>query len=378
MPTELSEKVKESLKKALSDKVERRHELEAMLSDPELASKSGQYAEVAREHGELNIFQHVYDELIKAESEKKEAKEFAKDAGEDPEMQDFAAKELEKALQKEKEVYDDAVGLLCSDLEHKSRNVMMEIRSGAGGQEASLFASDLLRMYTYYAQKKGWKVRVMDRSLTDLGGIKHITIEIKGKNVWQHLQYESGGHRVQRVPETESQGRIHTSLATVAVLPQAKQVDVELNPDDLEFECMRSQGPGGQSVNKVNSCVRITHKPTGIAVKCQEEKSQHKNRKQALELLRTKLYDIKLEKQKKERDELRRDQIGSGDRNERIRTYNIPQDRVTDHRVNMDVFGVDKVLMGDLDEMIARLQEHDKEMMLEKLVKEETACEPVA
>ncbi len=367
MVTEFNNQIKETVKRALREKVERRKELERMLSDPELVSKGGQYAEIAREHGELNSFADVYSRLFDLDERRREAREFEDDVDEDPEMQELADAELESVEKLESQLYDQAVALLCTDLENKNRNVVMEIRAGTGGQEASLFASDLLRMYTNFSTKKGWKIRVLDRGLTNMGGIKHITIEIKGVDVWNYLQFESGGHRVQRVPETESQGRIHTSLATVAVLPQAKQVDIEINPDDLEFEYMRSQGPGGQSVNKVNSCVRITHKPTGIAVKCQEEKSQHKNRKLALELLRTKLYEKKLEAQKKERDALRRDQIGSGDRNQRIRTYNFPQDRITDHRIGYDVFGIEKVLMGDIDELIAKLQEHDRNLMLEQL-----------
>ncbi len=370
MAAELSETIKETIRSALREKVDRMGELEAKLSDPGLASNGGQYGEIAREHGELSVFADIHRQLMEAIGRREEAREFFSEFGDDPEMQDLAKQELAAAEGLENRLYNEAAGVLCSDQENKNRNVVMEIRSGAGGKEASLFAADLLRMYNNYAQKKGWTVRVIDRSLTDLGGFKHITVSIKGRDVWEKLQMESGGHRVQRVPETESQGRIHTSLATVAVLPEAKKVDIELNPDDLEFECMRSQGPGGQSVNKVNSCVRVTHKPTGIAVKCQEEKSQHKNRKLALELLRTKLYDRKLEKQKRERDALRRGQIGSGDRNERIRTYNFPQDRVTDHRIGLDVFGVEKVLMGDIDEMIDSLLEYDRDIALEQLVGE--------
>ncbi len=341
-------------------------ELEAKMSDPDLAG-GGQYGEIAREHGELIAYADLYRRLEEAREKMEEAREFITEFGDDPDMERLASQEVDAAVELESRLYGEAARLLCSDHENRNRDVVMEIRSGAGGQEASLFAADLLRMYTYYAQRHGWTVRVMDRSLTDLGGVKNITVSIKGRGAWERLRFESGGHRVQRVPETESQGRIHTSLATVAVLPEAKQVDIEINPDELEFECMRSQGPGGQNVNKVNSCVRVTHKPTGIAVKCQEDKSQHKNRKLALELLRTKLYEKKLEAQKQERDALRRGQIGSGDRNERIRTYNFPQDRVTDHRIGMDLFGVEKVLMGDIDGIIDRLLEYDRESMLEQM-----------
>ncbi len=367
MATELTDSMKATVRKALRERVERADELEARLSGPELASGGGQYGEIAREFGELSVYSDIDHRLSEAVERKSEAREFLREFGGDPEMHELAEQELDVAVELESRIFDEAVELLCSDAEHKNRDVVMEIRGGAGGQEASLFAADLLRMYSYYAQKHGWSVRVMDRSLTDLGGVKNITVSIKGNDVWRHLHLESGGHRVQRVPETESQGRIHTSMATVAVLPEAKSVDVELHPDDLEFECMRSQGPGGQSVNKVNSCVRVTHKPTGISVKCQEEKSQHNNRKLAVELLRTKLYERKLENQKRERDALRRVQIGSGGRNERIRTYNFPQDRVTDHRIGMDVFGVEKILMGDIGELIGRLQEYDRELMLEQL-----------
>ncbi len=368
MTTELSDNVKSAIRSALREKTEHRAALESKLSDPELASKSGgQYAEVAREHGELGCFLEVYERLRDAEKNRIQATEFLHEFGEDPEMQDLARQEAEKARTEEGKAIEAAIELLCSDPESKNRNVVMEIRSGAGGKEASLFVADLLKMYNNFAQKKGWAVGVLDRSLTDLGGFKNITVTIKGKAVWHQLRFESGGHRVQRVPETESQGRIHTSLATVAVLPEAKKVDLELNPEELEFEYMRSQGPGGQSVNKVNSCVRLTHKPTGVSVKCQEEKSQHKNRKLAMELLRTKLFEKKLEQQKKERDATRRDQIGSGDRNERIRTYNFPQDRITDHRIGADIFGIEKVMMGDLEELIEQLQRHDRETMLKRL-----------
>ncbi len=368
MTTESIDRVKEAVISALKEKVDRRAELEKRLSDPELASQAGgKYAEVAREHGELGPFADVYHRLSRAAGKKEEAFEFLKEFGQDAEMQEFAGQEAEAAGEEENRVFDEAVELLCTDPENKNRNVHVEIRSGAGGQEASLFVADLLKMYHHYAQKNGWSMSVMDRSLTDLGGFKYVTIAIKGSNVWHRLRFESGGHRVQRVPETESQGRIHTSLATVAVLPEAKKVDLELNPEDLEFECMRSQGPGGQSVNKVNSCVRVTHKPSGVSVKCQEEKSQHKNRKQAVELLRTKLYEKKLQAQKSERDARRRDLIGSGDRNERIRTYNFPQDRVTDHRISMDVFGIEKVLMGGLDELIDQLHRHERDAMLKRL-----------
>ena len=365
--TEITEQIGSKITAMLEDLVRQHGELEQKLADPELAASGARYAEVAKAHGELNRFAEMHRRLREAQGRRAEAQELLEEAGEDEEMQGLAREEIAAADRQEQAVLEEALEELCSDPEMSRRNVIMEIRSGTGGEEAALFAADLLRMYTHYAQSNGWKIELLDRSATDMGGFKQVALSISGHGVWQKLRYESGGHRVQRVPVTESQGRIHTSLATVAVLPEAEEVDVELNPDDLDVTFMRSQGPGGQNVNKVSSCVRIVHKPTGITVKCQEEKSQHKNRKLAMKMLRAQLYEQQQEEQKEKRDELRRTQVGSGDRNERIRTYNFPQDRVTDHRIGLDVFGIENVLMGDLDRIVDALAEQDRQARIQAL-----------
>ncbi|MFP4176409.1 MAG: peptide chain release factor 1 [Planctomycetota bacterium] len=364
---EITEQVKEKLRGRLEDAVDRHGELEQKLADPELAGNSRRYARVAREHGQLSKFKELHGRLSEALQQKQEADALLEELDDDPEMAQLAEEELKDAKDIESEVYNELLDLLCNDPEDQRRSIVMEIRSGTGGDEASLFAADLFQMYGHYAEQYGWSMKVMDRSSTDMGGFKYLIVNIQGKGAWQRLQYESGGHRVQRIPKTESQGRIHTSLATVAVLPEAREVDIELDPSDLDIGFMRSQGPGGQSVNKVNSCVRIVHKPTGVSVKCQEEKSQHKNRKLALKLLRTKLYERRRQKMKEKRDELRRSQVGSGDRNERIRTYNFPQDRITDHRIGLDVFGIEKVLGGELDEIINALMTWDRQERIRQL-----------
>ena len=357
--TELTEQVKEKLTDRLEAAVRQRGELEEKLADPDLASQGARYARVAREHGQLAKYIELHRDLEQAREQRQEARELLEELEDEPEMAEMAREEIEEAEEAESEVFEELIDLLCSDPEEGRKSIVIEIRSGTGGEEAALFAADLFRMYSHYAQQNGWKVKVMDKSVTDRGGFKYIIASVSGRGAWAKLRYESGGHRVQRIPETESQGRIHTSLSTVAVLPEAQEVDVKINPEDLDVSFMRSQGPGGQSVNKLNSCVRMVHKPTGITVKCQEEKSQHKNRKLALKLLRTRLLEKQREEQKEKRDELRRSQVGSGDRSQRIRTYNFPQDRITDHRIGLDVFGIEKVLAGDLDKLVDALAAWD-------------------
>ncbi|MFW6457365.1 MAG: peptide chain release factor 1 [Planctomycetota bacterium] len=362
---EISDEVKSKLRDRLTDAVQEHSELEQKLSDPDLAGQGARYAKIARKHGQMSKFKELYTTLRQAEEQKEEAEALLGE--EDPDMAELVRDEIAESEETETEVYRQLLDLLCSDPEQERNSIVMEIRSGTGGEEAALFAADLFRMYSHYAQEHGWKIEVMDKSVTDRGGFKYLIVNIRGDGVWDKLRYESGGHRVQRIPETESQGRIHTSLATVAVLPEAKEVDIKIDPEDLDVSFMRSQGPGGQSVNKVNSCVRMIHEPTGIMVKCQEEKSQHKNRKLALKLLRTKLYERQQEKQKEKRDELRRSQVGSGDRNERIRTYNFPQDRVTDHRIGLDVFGIENVMTGEIDELVDALAKWDKKERIKQL-----------
>ena len=366
---ELSQELKDMVAGRLEEIVRRHAELERMLADPDLATNPSRYATLAKEHGALAKYAEMRRSLEDAQRRRREAQELAADAGEDKEMRELAAQEAAEAEQAEQRILDELLGLLLDEPGESQRNVIMEVRAGTGGEEAALFASELFRMYSRYAQRKGWRVEVLDQSQSDLGGFKEIIFSVSGPGAWQALRYESGGHRVQRVPVTEAQGRIHTSLATVAVLPEAEEVDMEVNPEDLEITTMASGGPGGQCVNKVASSVRIVHKPTGLTVRCQEQRSQHQNRRIAMTLLRTKLYEMHRTQEKAKRDEMRRTLVGSGDRNERIRTYNFPQDRVTDHRIGLTVHGIQNMLMGDCDEFLSALAEWDKAERIKSLTK---------
>jgi len=359
------DELKERLLKKLDELSDRHREVERQMSEPETASDRARLGALAREHGRLSRFVAIRDEMARADRQRREAQESLADSGGDVEFEQFARQEIEQAEHARQELFEQFVELLVTDEEGGDRNVIMEVRAGTGGEEAALFAVDLFGMYTRYAESHGWKVEPLDSSPTDLGGMREVTFQVNGPGAWSKLRYESGGHRVQRVPKTESQGRIHTSLATVAVLPEAKEVDVHIDPNDVEMSFMRSSGPGGQHVNKTSSCVRLVHKPTGITVRCQDQKSQGANRRKAVDLLRAKLYHLHKQEAVRERDAMRRGQIGSGDRNERIRTYNFPQDRVTDHRIGLDLFGIESFLMGDCDRMFDALAEHDKQRRME-------------
>jgi peptide chain release factor 1 len=362
---ELPEDTREKLVEKLDEMAERHRELAEQLADPELAADGARLAAVAREHGALAKLVQKRDELAAVRRRRREAGQSLQDYGDDEELVQLATEEIVEAEAAEERIFEEVVELLVSDEADSDRNVIVEIRAGTGGEEAALFAADLFNMYSRYAESKDWKTELMDVSATDLGGMKEVVFGVSGRGVWRKLRYESGGHRVQRVPQTESQGRIHTSLATVAVLPEAQDVEVEIDPNDVEMSFMRSSGPGGQHVNKTSSCVRLVHKPTGITVRCQDEKSQRANRKKALKLLRARLYEKQQEEQNEKRDALRRSQVGSGDRNERIRTYNFPQDRVTDHRVGLDLFGIEGLLMGGCDRLFDALAEHDRQRRIE-------------
>ncbi|MDD2504192.1 MAG: peptide chain release factor 1, partial [Clostridia bacterium] len=288
------------------------------------------------------------------------AKEMIDEAGDDEEMKELAKEELSGLEAQIDPLEEELKVLLLPKDPNDDKNVILEIRAGTGGEEAGLFGSDLLRMYMRYAERRRWKTEMMDINDTGLGGIKEAVILIKGKGAYSRLKYESGVHRVQRVPETESSGRIHTSAATVAVLPEIDDVEVELNQNDVRVDVYRSSGNGGQSVNTTDSAVRLTHEPTGIVVTCQDEKSQIKNKEKAFKVLRAKLYDMKLQEQNKEISEQRKSQVGSGDRSERIRTYNFPQGRVSDHRIGLTIYKLDYFLDGDLDEIIDGLITSDQ------------------
>lgn len=329
-------------------------ELEQLLSDPQVLAQRELYQRYSRELAGLQPQVELYRRHRKVAGELEEVREMLKENSDD-EMDAFLKEEI-KALTLEKETIEEKIKeqLLPRD-PRDEKNVFLEIRAGTGGEEAALFAADLLKMYTRYAEQKGWKVEIIDAHPTDIGGFKEVIAGIEGRNAYSRLKFESGAHRVQRIPTTESGGRIHTSAATVAVLPEAEEVEVELNPQDLRVDTFCSTGPGGQSVNTTQSAVRITHLPTGLVVSCQDEKSQLKNKEKALRVLRSRLMDKYVSEQEAAVARTRKSLIGSGDRSERIRTYNFPQNRVTDHRIGLSLHKLDLILAGELDEIIDRL-----------------------
>ena len=314
-------------------------------SDPELVSR------LNREQRELEPLVTAYRALCRARSDLAEAEELLSD----PEMRELAQQELAQAMEDIERLEREIKILLLPKDPNDGKNVILEIRAGVGGEESALFAHSLTRMYTMYAEKRGWQVEINSASETELGGVKEISFTVQGDGAWSRLKFESGVHRVQRVPETESGGRIHTSTVTVAVLPEMETVDVEINPADVEMQVFRSSGAGGQHINKTSSAVRLIHKPTGTVVECQQERSQFQNREKAMRLLASILYDREQERIESEYGENRRSQVGSGMRNERIRTYNFPQGRLTDHRVGLTLYKLDAVMDGDLDEIIDAL-----------------------
>ncbi len=334
---------------------ERYHEVEQLISDPEIMKDMKRYKELMQEHAQLRETVEEFEKYKQVAQEVEDARALI-EGEEDPEMCEMAKEELQSLEEKKESLSDTLKTLLIPKDPLDGKNIIMEIRAGTGGEEAALFASDLYRMYTRFAEENKWKLEVMSSNETGIGGFKEISVSISGKNVYENLRYESGVHRVQRVPSTESGGRIHTSAVTVAVLPEAEETDIEINQEDLKTDVFRSSGPGGQSVNTTDSAVRITHIPTGTVVTCQDEKSQHKNKAKALRVLRARLYEEEESKRRAERAEARKSQVGSGDRSERIRTYNFPQNRVTDHRINLTVHKLDQVMQGDLSEIINNLK----------------------
>jgi len=332
---------------------ERFLEIEKHLSDPEIVKDRQAYQNLVREHAELNKIVSVFKEYQKILQGIEDSTELLQDA--DPEIKNLAREELRDLNQNKDRLEDDLKKLLLPKDLNDDKNVIVEIRAGTGGEEAALFAGDLFRMYTRYAENRNWQVEVMAQHLTGVGGIKEIIALVHGKGAYSQFKYESGIHRVQRVPTTEAQGRIHTSAVTVAVLPEAEEVDVKIDPSELKIDVYRSTGPGGQSVNTTDSAVRITHLPTGLVVTCQDEKSQLKNKNKALKVLRARLLDQITREQKEKRSEERKSQVGSGDRSGRIRTYNFPQGRVTDHRIGLTLYKLDEILAGNLDEFIDEL-----------------------
>jgi len=349
------------------EKIEKRYkELTKLISDPQVIADSTRWQKLAKEHAGLEEIVQNYAEYRKVLEDIKEAKEILEESSDD-DFRELAETELKKLRKKEEVLHGKLKKLLIPKDPNDEKNVIMEIRAGAGGEEAALFAGDLFRMYSRYAERQGWRVEVMDTHDTDIGGFKEIIFVIEGKGAYSKLKFESGVHRVQRIPTTESGGRIHTSTATVAVLPEAEEVEVEIDPNDLRIDVFRSSGPGGQSVNTTDSAVRITHIPTGIVVQCQDEKSQHKNREKALRVLRARLLDKLQKEQEAEIAEARKLQVGTGDRSERIRTYNFPQGRVTDHRINLTLHKLESILDGELDELIDALITSEEAERLKKV-----------
>lgn len=349
----------------IEDKLEK---INSSLCDPEVVSNQEEYKRLMREAKTLTPIVEKFREYKKANSDLTEAKEMLADTSLDKEFRDMAGEEAAEAQKRTEELKEELKVLLLPKDPNDYKNVIVEIRGGAGGEEAALFAGSLFRMYSMYAERKGWKTEIMNENPTELGGYKEISFMIEGEGAYSRLKFESGVHRVQRVPETESQGRVHTSTVTVAVLPEAEEVEFTLDPADLQIDVFRSSGAGGQKVNKTSSAIRVTYLPTGMVVECQDERSQYKNKDKALKVLRSRLLEEKTAKQNAEIAGERRSQVGTGDRSERIRTYNFPQGRVSDHRIGLTLYKIESIMNGDLDEIIDALVTADT---AEKLKAEE-------
>ena len=353
----------------IRQKLARFEEIDRLILDPSVVSNPAGYAALMKERGQLLKIVEPYRELEKTQRQKKDAQALLSD----PDFRADAEAEIATLQKREEELVSRLEELVLAGDACASRSVILEVRPGVGGEESCLFARELLEMYVKYAQRKGWGVQLMDVVHTDLGGLKYGTLAIEGEDVYRHLKYETGAHRVQRVPRTEASGRLHTSIATVAVLPEAEEVEVEVKAEDVKIDTYSAGGPGGQHVNKTQSAVRLTHVPTGIVVQCQDQRSQIRNRELAWRWLRAKLYDHIEEQKARERRDLRRAQVGTGDRSEKIRTYHFLDHRVTDHRITFSVHRLDEFLQGDLDEMIGKLMEAERAAKLKALSKKPEA-----
>lgn len=338
--------------------LDRYDELTGQMSDPEVIA-SEKYTEIVKEHSELTPIISAYKEYMRLQKEISENREIL-DTSDDPDLMELAKEEIGEQEEKIAELEKSLRHMITPEDPRDQRSVIVEIRAGTGGEEAALFAAVLYKMYSNYATERKWSIDVIDSNETQLGGFKELVFAVEGKGVYSHMKYESGVHRVQRVPETESGGRIHTSAVTVAVLPQAEDVEVNINPSDLEIDTYRASGAGGQHVNTTDSAIRITHKPTGIVVTCQDQRSQHKNREKAMKVLKSKLYEAEQEKQTGQIAENRKIQVGTGDRSERIRTYNYHQGRVTDHRIGLTLYKLEEILSGNLKELTEPLITADR------------------
>ena len=339
-------------------------ELTKKISDPDVIANQNEWRQYMKEHAEIEPIVEKYREYKKTKQSMDEASEMLSD----PELRELAEVEMLEAKEKLPQIEEEIKILLLPKDKDDDKNVICEIRAGAGGDEAALFAGTLFRMYSMYAERKHWKLEILNENETELGGYKEISFMITGKGAYSRLKFESGVHRVQRVPDTEASGRIHTSTATVAVLPVVEDVEIDINPADIKMEVFRSSGAGGQHINKTSSAVRLIHEPTGIVVECQTERSQFQNKDNAMKMLKTKLYDMEKQKQDSEITNARRSQVGSGDRSEKIRTYNYPQGRITDHRIGLSIYQMEDFLNGNLDDMIDNLTAADR---AEKLQGEE-------
>jgi len=357
--------MKSSIQARLESVTERHEEIAALLGEPDTISDQNKFRELSREYAQLEPVVTTFADYSSTSSSLDSAKEMAKDA--DPDMREMAAEELPELESKLEQLEAQLQTLLLPRDPRDDYNAFLEIRAGTGGDEAAIFAGDLLRMYLRFAETKGWRSEIIAERAGDHGGYKEVVCRLTGNSVFSQLKFESGAHRVQRVPETESQGRVHTSAATVAILPEVDKVEeIDINPADIRTDTFRASGSGGQHVNKTDSAIRLTHEPTGIVVECQDERSQHKNRAKALALLQARLLDIEVSKQQEEQSESRRLQVGSGDRSERIRTYNFPQGRMTDHRINLTLYKLEEIMTGSLSEVIDPLiAEHQAQLLAE-------------
>lgn len=351
---------------SLEAKLKRYQELEQQIQDPAVLTDTGKMLQIQREMGGLSRVARMMQQYHSLEENLETAKMMVAEE-QDPAAKAYAEEELQQYQREYDEIKSELEDLLTAGDAATRGSLIMEIRAGTGGEEAALFARDLFNMYTRYVEAQGWKMEIMEMGEAEMGGLKEVVMTISGEGAFMNLQFESGGHRVQRVPETETQGRVHTSAATVAVLPEATEVDVEIRDDDLNIETMRAGGPGGQKVNKTESAIRITHIPTGLVVKIQDEKSQHKNKAKALRVLRSRLMELRSAELANARADERRTLIGSGGRNERIRTYNFPQNRLTDHRIGLTLYKLDNIMQGNLDELISPLKEFDRQERLKGL-----------
>lgn len=353
------------MREMLEEKLARFEELEGMMIDPEVLGNSNKLAAVAREHGGLAKLVNLYRSFKKTIEELAELKEMA--ASDDAEEQELAEMEIPPVTERREEIWSELLDMTIGGDDATRTRCVMEIRAGTGGDEAALFARDLYEMYKRHSETKGWKIEIMEASPTELGGFKEITVTFEGEGVFRELGYESGGHRVQRVPDTETKGRVHTSAATVAVLPEPEDVEIDIKPDDYRKDIFHASGPGGQHVNKTASAVRLTHYETGIVVSMQDEKSQHKNLAKALRILQARVYELFRQQEHEKRASERQSLIGSGDRSQRIRTYNFPENRVTDHRINATLYKLDQILAGNLQMLSDLFIDHDRNQLRESM-----------